>query len=130
MSTSASAWHGWSSSVSALITGTEEAAARSTTSFCAKVRMTMRVHVTRQHARRVFDALRLAHLDLLLGQVERHAPELMHADAERDPGASGRLAEDERHRLAGKHRARGVLLPESRLIKDFVELRLAQVGSR
>src|SRR3972149_2208541 len=39
--TSASAWHGWCSFVSALITGIDDAAASSSTDACAKVRMVM-----------------------------------------------------------------------------------------
>jgi hypothetical protein len=41
VSTSASAWHGWWSSVRALITGADEAAATSSTSRCANVRITI-----------------------------------------------------------------------------------------
>ena len=37
--TSASAWHGWKSSVSPLMTGMSAAAASSSTSACAKVRI-------------------------------------------------------------------------------------------
>src|SRR5204863_8956715 len=60
------------------------------------------VHVARQHPGRVRDRLAAADLDVLAGEEEGSAAELVGADLKGDPGAGGRLGEDHRQRLAGE----------------------------
>ena len=60
------------------------------------------VDVARQHAGGIGDRLPAADLDVLAGEEERPAAQLVGADLEGDAGAGGRLGEDHRQRLASQ----------------------------
>jgi hypothetical protein len=67
------------------------------------------VHVARQDARRVGDALAAAELHLLAGEHQGLAAELAHADIEGDAGAGGGLVEHHRQDLAFERPILGLL---------------------
>jgi hypothetical protein len=75
------------------------------TSACAKVRMTIPSTMRAKHAGRVPDLLAPTDLAVPLGQEERVAPELGHADLERHPRACRALPEDHREALPGELRS-------------------------
>ena len=127
---SASAWHGWWSSVSALMTGTAACSASSATSRWANVRIDDRLAVGREHAGGVGDRLAAAELELVGAQHDRQAAEPVDRRLERHARARGRLGEVARDGIAveGARASRAGGASSRRRGRAARELRRVEVG--
>ena len=94
--TSASAWQGWKTSLSALITGTRDHCASPSTVFCEKTRATM--PLTQRSRLRATSFKRLAHADGAVHE-DRGAAQLLDGEFEGEAGAQRRLFEQQGDRL-------------------------------
>ena len=129
VSRSASSWHGWKSSLSALTTGTRRAGGHLLEPGLRVGAPDDRRHLPLEHARRVGRRLLAAELAVRGRDDQRAAPEIGDPDREAHAGAGRRLVEDHRDGLrAGQRRsAPAVGLDGLGEIEDLGLLGLGQV---